>query len=241
MGHVTASSRLKQGREIRSLNTRKQPLDIEVMLARIREAVRPYPKAALFELAERGVTSVFEQLIACIISIRTLDEVTLPTAQRLFEKARTPAEVSRLSVDEIDRLIHPSTFHETKARTIREIAIETVERHGGTLPDDATVLMELRGVGPKCANLALGIACGQGRIGVDIHVHRVTNRWGYVQTKTPEQTMAALEAKLPRPYWIEINALLVPFGKHICTRQRPHCSTCPVLNMCRQVGVVSPR
>jgi endonuclease-3 len=97
------------------------------------------------------------------------------------------------------------------------------------------------GIGPKCANLTLAIACGQPRIGVDIHVHRVTNRWGYVQTKTPEDTMAALESKLPRPYWLEINALLVPFGKHICTGQQPHCSTCPVLDMCQQRGVTSRR
>ncbi len=90
-------------------------------------------------------------------------------------------------------------------------------------------------------NLAAGIACGQTMIGVDIHVHRVTNRWGYVQTTTPEKTMLALQERLPRDYWLEINALLVPFGKHICTGARPHCSTCPLLSMCRQVGVTSPR
>ena len=95
--------------------------------------------------------------------------------------------------------------------------------------------------GPKCANLELGIACGQPRVSVDIHVHRVTNRWGYVRTRTPEQTTAALEAKLPQGYWVEINRLLVPFGKHICTGQRPRCSTCPVLDMCQQVGVLAPR
>jgi endonuclease-3 len=99
--------------------------------------------------------------------------------------------------------------------------------------------MSFHGVGPKCANLALGIACGLPLIGVDIHVHRVTNRWGYVQTATPEKTMTALQEKLPRAYWVEINALLVPFGKHVCTGTRPKCSTCPLLEMCRQVGVTS--
>jgi endonuclease-3 len=96
-------------------------------------------------------------------------------------------------------------------------------------------------VGPKCAHLAVGIACGEALVGVDVHVHRVTNRWGYVQTRTPEKTMVALQQKLPRPYWVEINALLVPFGKHVCTGVRPKCSTCPLLDMCEQVGVRNPR
>ena len=105
----------------------------------------------------------------------------------------------------------------------------------------AGVLLGLRGVGPKCANLVLGIACGQARIGVDVHVHRVTNRWGYVSASTPEKTMVELESRLPEEYWVEINRLLVPFGKHVCTGRLPKCSTCPVLDMCRQVGVTEHR
>ena len=112
---------------------------------------------------------------------------------------------------------------------------------GGTLPADAQVLQSFKGVGPKCAHLALGIACGQERISVDVHVHRVTNRWGYVEARSPEQTLAALEERLPRTYWVELNRLLVPFGKHVCTGTRPKCSTCPVLEMCQQVGVKNPR
>jgi endonuclease III len=103
------------------------------------------------------------------------------------------------------------------------------------------VLTSFRGVGPKCAHLALGVACGQPHISVDVHVWRVVNRWGYVQAPTPEATMVALQAVLPRRYWIEINRLLVPFGKHICTGVRPRCSTCPVLEYCRQVGVTEHR
>jgi endonuclease-3 len=219
----------------------KKPFDIQVVLNRVREAVRSYPKAALFELAESGHRSVFEQLVACLISIRTLDEVTVPTARKLFAVAKTPKAVSRLSAKEIDHLIHACAFHGPKSLNIRQIALTAVERHGGMLPCDEAVLLELPGVGPKCANLALGIACGQGRIGVDIHVHRVTNRWGYVQSRTPEQTMAVLEQKLPKDYWLEINALLVPFGKHVCTGRLPLCSTCPVLQSCQQVGVTSHR
>jgi endonuclease-3 len=219
----------------------KRPFDIDLALSRIREAVRPFPQAALFELADEGFSSPFEQLVACIISIRTYDEVTLPTARRLFARARTPAAVSRLTPEQIDEQIGTCTFHEAKARQILDIARRIVTEYGGTLPCDPAVLLSFHGVGPKCTNLVLGIACGQPRIGVDIHVHRVTNRWGYVHTPTPERTTTALEAILPRRYWVEINRLLVPFGKHLCTGSLPRCSTCPVLDMCRQVGVTAHR
>jgi endonuclease III len=219
----------------------KRPFDIDVAVKRLSKAVEPFAKAAMFELAEDGFNSPFEQLIACIISIRTYDEVMLPTARRFFERARTAEQVVKLTPDEIAQMIRPSTFYERKAQQIHEIARRVVEEFKGELPCDAEVLMSFSGVGPKCANLVLGIACGQPFIGVDVHVHRVTNRWGYVQTRTPEKTMEALAAKLPRRYWVEINRLLVPFGKHICTRERPHCSTCPVLDMCQQVGVTNPR
>jgi endonuclease III len=219
----------------------KIPFDIDIALERIAEAVRPYPKAALFELAERGYATPFQQLIACMISIRTRDEETLPISLRLFEAAPTATEIAALTPDQIDALITPSTFHERKAQQIHAIAMQAVAELGGELPCDEAVLHTFAGVGPKCANLTLGIACGQAHISVDIHVHRVTNRWGYVHTMTPEQTMVALEEKLPERYWVPINALLVPFGKHICTGVRPKCSTCPVLEMCQQVGVTSHR
>jgi len=195
----------------------------------------------MFELADRGHRSLFAQLVACVISIRTLDEVSLPTSLAVLEEAPTPEAVARLSVARIDKLIHASSFHRAKAETIRAIAKRAVAEFGGALPCDAGVLMSFKGVGPKCANLALGIACGQSKISVDIHVHRVTNRWGAVRTSTPEQTMLALEKRLPKRYWVEINRLLVPFGKHVCTGQRPKCSTCPVLEYCRQVGVTTHR
>jgi endonuclease-3 len=219
----------------------KRPFDIAEAMQRIRTAVRPFAKAALFELADDGFDSPFEQLIACIISIRTRDEVTLPTARRLFECARTASEMSRLTDEEIDQLIHACTFHEAKARQIQAIARRVDTEYAGKCPCDADVLLSFPGVGIKCTNLVLGIACAQPRIAVDIHVHRVTNRWGYVETTTPERTTAALTAKLPRRYWIEINRLLVPFGKQICTGHLPHCSTCPLLDMCRQIGVDAHR
>lgn len=219
----------------------KQPFDIHQAMTAIREAVQPFPKAVLFELAEEGYNSAFEQLVACIISIRTLDEVMGPAARRLFARARTPLEVSQLTPEEIDALIQPAMYHERKSFQIQALAQRIVDEYGGELPCEEEVLLSFSGVGPKCTNLVLGIACNQPRIGVDTHVYRITNRWGYVLTKTPELTMVALEAKLPREYWVEINRLLVPFGKHVCTWKLPKCSACPVLDMCQQVDVTSHR
>jgi endonuclease-3 len=215
----------------------KRPFDIDLAIQRISQAVRPFPKAAMFELAEEGFNSPFEMLIACIISVRTYDEVMVKAARRLFSRARNPAEVIKLTPEEIAALIKPSTYYENKAHQIHQIARRLLDEHNGVLPCERQTLLSFKGVGLKCANLVMGIACGQPRIGVDVHVHRVTNRWGYVSTPTPEKTTAALESKLPRRYWVEINRLLVPFGKHICTGKLPRCSVCPLLDMCQQVQV----
>lgn len=216
-----------------------QPFDFDIdrAIALLQEAVKPFPQAAMFALADEGFDTLFEQLISCIISIRTYDEVSLPVSRRLFAQARTPAEMSKLSPAKIEELIRESTYADRKANQIHAIADQIMTEYGGELPQDVNVLLSFKGVGPKCAHLALGVACNLPYISVDTHVHRVTNRWGYVQTSTPEKTTLALEAKLPEPYWIEINRLLVPFGKHICTGQRPKCSTCPLLEMCQQNGV----
>ena len=214
------------------------PFDIDLVIERLRQAVQPYPKAAMFELAAQGYDSLFEQLVACVISIRTYDEVSVPVAQQLFAQARTPAAIAQLSVAAITQLIQQSTFADRKAQQIKAIAQQILTDYDGELPADPAVLSSFNGVGPKCTHLALGVALGHPCISVDIHVHRVTNRWGYVQTKTPEKTMKALEEKLPQRYWVEINRLLVPFGKHICQGSRPKCSTCPLSSMCAQVGVV---
>jgi endonuclease-3 len=184
---------------------------------------------------------VFQQLVACIISIRTTDEVSLPTALALLARAPTPAKMERLGVAGIDRLIRTSSFHGAKAAQIHAIARRAGDEFGGVLPADPELLQSFAGVGPKCANLALGVAAGVARISVDVHVWRVVNRWGYVAAPTPEKTGKALEQVLPKRYWIEINRLLVPFGKHVCTGVRPKCSVCPVLEYCRQVGVTEHR
>lgn len=218
-----------------------EPFDIDVVMERVADAVEPYPKAAMFELAERGHASAFEQAVACLLSIRTRDEVSLPAALRLFELASTPNAIANLDENDIATKIRDVSFAIRKAEQVRTIARIVRDEFEGKLPCNDDVIQSLPGIGPKCAHLVMGVACGEAEISVDIHVHRVTNRWGYVSAPTPERTMLALEETLPKRYWIEINRLLVPFGKHICTGSRPRCSSCPVLDMCQQVGVVNPR
>lgn len=192
----------------------------------------------MFELRDDGYATVFEQVIACLLSVRTYDEVSIEAARRLFAIARTPADLAAMPAEEIDVLIEDVTYHERKAPQIVAIARRTLAL-GGELPCDDAVLQSLPGIGPKCAHLALGISCGMPVISVDTHVHRVTNRWGYLQARTPEQTMTALELTLPKHDWIAINELLVPFGKHICLGRKPRCSVCPVRDMCARVGVTT--
>ncbi|RYZ30594.1 MAG: endonuclease III [Chitinophagaceae bacterium] len=219
----------------------KKPFDIPDMLKRIEKEVNAYPKAAMFELYERGYTSLFEQLISCIISIRTLDETTVPLSEKLFGVARTPKELLKISPEKLGKLLIGSQYPGQKAYTMIGIAKAALEDFGGELPADYEKLTALKGVGPKCAKLALGVATDFPGISVDVHVHRVVNRWGMIQTKTPEKTMLALEGLVPKKKWIDVNRLLMPFGKHICTLHLPRCPTCPVLEYCRQVGVVKHR
>jgi endonuclease-3 len=208
---------------------------------RLRAATAGLPKAAMFELRDRGHGSPFEQLVAALVSARTRDETTVPVCLRLFAVARTPAALAALDEAELVGLLHGATFPEPKARDLKAIARAILERHGGAVPDSMADLTEFRGVGPKIAALTLGVGFGRPAIAVDVHVHRVANRWGYVAAPTPERTMAALVAVLPERYWVEINERLVPFGKWICTGVRPKCSTCALLSQCRQVGVTSRR
>ena len=215
----------------------KEPFDIHEVFRRLRAACASLPKAAMFQLRDEGYDTPYEQLVASLISARTLDETTIPVCHRLFARARTPAAMTALDEAELVVLLRGATFPEPKARDILALSRTILERHGGKVPETADGLVAFRGVGPKVAALTLAVGFAKPAICVDIHVHRVTNRWGYVAESTPERTMAALASKLPQQYWIEINERLVPFGKHVCTGPRPKCPACPLLAMCRQVGV----
>lgn len=219
----------------------KLPFNLNIVLKKIEKAIAAFPKAAMFELFDRGYGTLFEQLISCIISIRTLDETTIPVSERLFKTARTPKQLLKLSPKELEELLYGCTFPGQKAYTMLGISKATEEQYDGNLPADFEKLTALKGIGPKCASLAIGVATKQAAISVDVHVHRVTNRWGFIETTQPEETMLELQERVPQKQWIDINRLLMPFGKNICTGKLPHCSACPVLEYCRQVGVTKHR
>jgi endonuclease-3 len=185
----------------------------------------------------RYKTDPFTTLISCLLSLRTRDETTRGASTRLFRLARTPRAMAQLSTRQIERAIFPVGFYRTKARTVREVCRALLERFHGRVPDDLETLLTLKGVGRKTANLVVTLAYQKDGICVDTHVHRISNRWGYVRTKTPEQTEMALRRKLPRRYWQRYNDLLVAFGQHLCHPTSPWCRRCPLVRMCARAGV----
>jgi endonuclease-3 len=211
--------------------------DAIIILRRVtREWVTPY----VTELAQQK-HDPFRILISTMLSLRTKDAVTAAAAQRLYELADTPAKMLELTPRQIEKAIYPVGFYRTKARNILSVCRELVKHYAGNVPDDIDALIALPGVGRKTANLVITLGFGKPGICVDTHVHRITNRWGYVKTSKPEQTEMALRAKLPREHWIEINDLLVAFGQNLCHPTSPHCSICPIKNFCDRVGVTRSR
>ena len=183
----------------------------------------------------------FLVLMSCLLSLRTKDATTLPASERLFQLADTPQGMLRLSVPQIEKLIYPVGFYKTKARRIHTICKDLIERFQGRVPEDLDDLLTLHGVGRKTANLVLTEGFGKLGVCVDTHVHRISNRLGYVRTKTPEETEWALREKLPQEYWIEYNALLVTWGQNICKPISPFCSRCAVQKYCLRRGVTTSR
>ena len=176
-----------------------------------------------------------------MISLRTRDEVTGPAARRLLARAPTPALLAATPEAEVAELVYPAGFYRTKARHLRALAAALLRDHGGRVPRSPSALLRLPGVGRKTANLVLGLGFGIPAICVDTHVHRICNRLGWVTTRTPDATEAALAAVLPRRYWIPINAVLVRYGQQVCTPLAPHCSRCPVQATCPRHGVTRHR
>jgi endonuclease-3 len=185
--------------------------------------------------------SPFRVLISCILSLRTQDATTAQASHRLFALADSPAAMVKLTSKKIEKAIFPVGFYRTKAKTIRAICGTLIREYGGKVPDDLDELLKLKGVGRKTANLVVTLGYRKPGICVDTHVHRISNRWGYVHTKDPEKTEFALREKLPKPYWIEFNDLLVSFGQHLCRPISPVCSQCPVERYCSRVGVTLSR
>ncbi len=183
----------------------------------------------------------FKVLISTIISLRTKDDVTREASKRLYKLAGTPEEMVQLKRGKIEKAIYPAGFFRNKAKTILSVSKIITEKYGGKVPDDIDNLLTLKGVGRKTANLVLTRGYGLPGICVDTHVHRISNRLGYVTTKNPKDTEFALREKLPKEYWIEYNDLLVAFGQNICKPISPLCSQCPVHAHCLRVGVTIHR
>jgi endonuclease-3 len=209
------------------------------VIRRLRRTRPAWNPTALAEFADQG--DPFRVLIACILSLRTQDTTTAPAAARLFAVASTPEAMLRLRASRIAELIYPVGFYRTKAAVILGICRDLLERFDGRVPDTIEALLTLNGVGRKTANLVVTMGYGKPGICVDTHVHRISNRLGYVRTKTPEETETALRDRLPRRFWIGYNDLLVAFGQNVCAPISPRCSTCPVSALCRRVGVTSSR
>ena len=210
------------------------------MIRRLQRNAPSWNPTALTVLAERD-RDPFRVLIACILSLRTQDTTTGPASDRLFAAAATPPAMLELPARRIAKLIYPVGFYRTKARVILGICRDLLERFGGRVPDTIDELLTLKGVGRKTANLVVTMGYGKPGICVDTHVHRISNRLGYVKTRNPEETEMALRGKLPRRYWIGYNDLLVSFGQNICVPISPRCSLCPVATRCRRVGVTTKR
>jgi endonuclease-3 len=216
------------------------PETIGRVVRTLRRHVRAWRPTAVSEVADGG-RDPFTVLVACILSLRTQDTTTGPAAARLFRLADTPAAMLRLSPRTIERAIFPVGFYRTKARVIRDICRDLLARFGGRVPDEIEALLTLKGVGRKTANLVRTVGFAKPGICVDTHVHRISNRLGFVRTRTPEQTEFALRAKLPARYWLEFNDLLVAFGQNVCRPISPLCSRCPVAPVCHRVGVTTAR
>jgi len=213
---------------------------IDRVLQLVRQAIEAWEPPALNKIAEES-HDPFRVLISCILSQQTKDHLTGAASARLYQLAGRPETILALSERRIARAIYPVSFYRTKARTIREVCRTLLTRFAGRVPDSLEPLLSLKGVGRKTANLVLTVGYRKPGICVDTHVHRISNRWGYVTTKTPDQTEMALREKLPRRHWISYNDLLVPFGQHLCRPISPFCSRCPVERWCAKAGVTTHR
>jgi len=214
---------------------------IAAALRIVKREIRQWEEPVLGVVARLSNQDPFCILISCLLSLRTKDKTTHEASTRLFALAHQPAAMLALTLKKIERAIYPVGFYRTKAKSIHAICHRLLDVYGGTVPDSIEELLTLSGVGRKTANLVVTVGYGKPGICVDIHVHRITNRWGYVRTKTPEETEQALRRDLPRPHWITFNDLLVPYGQNLCQPVSPLCSKCKLTQYCDRVGVTRSR
>ena len=214
--------------------------NIDQVIGVVRREMRKLPDPSVTLVGKRW-KSPFLVLVSCILSLRTKDETTLPASERLFKRAATPQALLKLTARQIEKEIYPVGFYKTKAVNIRGICRDIIEKFGGQVPDDIDTLMTMKGVGRKTANLVLTEGFGIPAMCVDTHVHRISNRFGYVQTKAPDETEFALRKKLPKKHWMDYNSLLVTWGQNICRPISPLCSQCGVKKYCARKSVTTSR
>lgn len=213
--------------------------DIDSVVGILKEEVKSWKTPAV--TIEARKRDPFRVLISCVISLRTKDDVTGEASRRLYALADNPEDMLKLTASEIADAIYPAGFYRNKAKNILEICKAIVDEYGSRVPDELNELLNLKGVGRKTANLVVTLGYNRPGICVDTHVHRITNRWGYVKTKTPDETESALRKKLPERYWIGINDILVTYGQNLCTPISPYCSRCRLFGFCSRAGVERSR
>jgi endonuclease-3 len=188
-----------------------------------------------------GRYSPYQTLISCILSLQAKDEITEVISEELFKVAKTPQEMLALSDASLEKIIFSSGYYHNKAKTIKHISSELINRFNGIVPNTREELMSIKGIGPKTANIVLAFSFNKPVIPVDIHCHRIPNRIGWVKTKNPEQTEIALMEILPKKYWADFNGIFVLFGKTVCVPVSPFCSTCPIKKYCKRIDVKTSR
>ncbi len=215
---------------------------IDEIFSLLKDALKTYNEPIVSRAKRDFSQTPFTTLISCILSLRTKDEVTAQASKRLLKKYDTPEKIVNLSEQQIQMLIYPVGFYKTKARRIKEIAQTLLDRYGGAVPDEFDELLKLKGVGRKTANIVMVYGHHHhGYIPIDTHCHRIPNRLGWVNTKTPEKTEHALRRILPKAYWDDFNDLFVTFGQNICLPISPLCSKCPITQYCKKIGVKKSR
>jgi len=215
--------------------------DIDACIRTLKREVRRWQEPIVGVVAKASRRDPFQILISTVLSLRTKDQTTAEASARLFRLATTPEAMVAVPRRTIERAIYPVGFYRTKARYIHGICRDLLTRFGGQVPNTLEELLTLKGVGRKTANLVLTLGFRKPGICVDVHVHRISNRWGYIRTKTPEESEQALRRKLPRRHWMIYNDLLVPYGQNLCTPVSPRCSECKLAGYCERVGVVRSR
>jgi len=214
-------------------------VNIDIIYKVLKEEVKNY-KVPVVDLVEIQTKDPFNVLLATILSARTKDETTTKACERLFAKVKTFADLEKLSLEEIQKLIFPVGFYKNKAKFLKQLP-KAIKEFNNKIPKTVDELTKLPGVGRKTANLVVAVGFGNPAICVDTHVHKIMNRLGYVKTKTPHQTEFALRKKLPKKYWTTFNSMFVAFGQNLCRPISPYCSKCPIIKYCNRVGVENSR